>query len=246
MCVSVHSYAQKETNLTIDEERLSLNYIPASHANLSKLLWKFGKYSLSNESALNAYLHAINCPIYNQYFQDDFIWQNIIEGVRNELDYYTSQFPTRIEVVSYVQVGRYNFDAKAFEILPGFELSNNGAVMFPFPNNLTSECGLNRFSTFFPREMRFIPDNKFSISQIPVLPREANDLIETVEKYRYNNTHHKRNFAVRMRININDVSVEDMTQISSIATFRGQLDEISFFEEPTLKTVVWQKSFKDL
>ena len=236
----------KAQEMNIEDERRSLNYIPATHANLSQLTWRFGLYDVNDDAVLDNYLLAKNCQLHKKYYGEDFLWQNIREATRRDIKYFANAYPQRMEIITYVPLDRYNFDKLAFEIKKNFQLKNGGAIEFPFENPQNMRCNTINYSLDFPNMMRFIPDNSYNILYVPVEPDNADELLSSIEKYSYNKQFDTRYLPMRLRFKINDVSKENKGKYKNLFTFTGSLDEIMFFEDPEMTKPIWGKKFTDL
>ena len=246
--ISEEQREQLETsNYKTEEEIKSVNYIPATHANLAPLMWKFNIYDDNDESIVDNFLKTRNCHLYYQYYQDEFIWQNIRKGVQREIEYYAGDYPDRFQIVSFIRLGRYNFSELAFEIEDYFKLDSQGAIIFPFASYGQIGCGNSYVSTDFPELIKFIPDNKFPLLNVPMPPDKADVLLDNIKKYSYNGNKDGRTIALALNIKVN--SVEDKTDMygktPSLLLF-GQLDEIILFEDPEMTIPIWSKSFAEL
>ena len=147
-------------------------------------MWKFNEYDSDNEKAIDSFLHTKNCKLFDKYYSNEFIWQNIREGFKR-VKYYSSEYPDRLEIVSYLQLGRYNFAQQAFDISELFQLDNQGAIVFLL-KIIEMDCDKPYFTTYFPENIMFVPDNKFALTNIPISPDKADALIARVAKYSYN------------------------------------------------------------
>ena len=136
--IAVPSFAN---DLDRDEQILTLRYNPSTHQALSKLVWKYNYYNLDNDSALDEYLGIVNCPLYQDYYGNDFLWQRIREGARRELKAYSSKFDDRFEIIGAIELDKYDFRKSAFDLKPPYQLSNAGKIQMVSSDSIIYACG---------------------------------------------------------------------------------------------------------
>lgn len=228
------------------EDLLQLHYIPASFKSLAQLTWRYGLHPTSYDEAIDRYAKIINCPLYNTYYGNDFLWQRVREGLRREIDYYAPVFPDRFEMLGGVELGRYDFEKSAFIVPEYYSLTKAGYISISTEDAYNTPCDFPGYRTLFPPSMQLAADNPFSFTEIPVPPQEAKPLLERLSRYRYSNTDSSRMAMLRMRVRITGVKEYDNSTISPHIIFRGQLDEIAVFEDPAMTKPIWIKNFKEL
>lgn len=245
MCLcgmSVPSQAQE-----LRKENAVLHYTPVSYKAMVALMWKYKVHDISDPNIMDDYLRIVNCPLYQKYGSDDFVWERIREGVRRDLSYFSSSIPDRFEIYAFMPIDKYDFKKNAFIIPEEFALDNAGAIQIPFfdDSEFFNGCiGSDQQIKLFPRDIKFIADNKFSLLEIPVAPDKADEVLNNIQKYEYKNAKDQRILAVRFRIKINTIDAYEVTFSSSQLRFKGELDEIAFFEDPERTKLVWKKQFK--
>jgi hypothetical protein len=232
-----------------DEDELrALNYIPVDYLSFSRLMWKYRIYDFMDEDMVNEYLKIQNCDLYKQYSNNDFLWQGILNASQRELDYFASTFPDRFEVYAYIPIERYDFERSAFPIADDYRLHNAGAITIGV-ENITgfNNCVDVEIFGLFPNNIKFLPENKFSLTHIPAPPNEAEEILSRISQHRYRNTDDNfRVLPIRFRIKINDVDDFSDKRISSRIIYKGELDEIAVFEDPARENLIWKKQFKIL
>ena len=232
-------------SLAIDEERLTLHYNPINHISLSKLLWTYGVHDPKNNEILDHYLSINNCDFYRRYRKNDFQWERVRAGMRREIDYYAKDYPNRFEIKAVVPLDRYDFEKSAFIIDPKFALNNAGSIQIPM--DVPEEyCAPREASNFFPWNVKFIADNKFSLKEIPVSPSQAQLILKRIKKYKYTDLADKHAVSLKFEIVMNDVKYSYQASAHGKSIFKGQLDTITFYEDPQMTKPIWKKSFKSL
>lgn len=244
MCVAFPVRAQ--VDVSRQETLLGLHYIPASYQSLTRLTWRFNLHPLSDDAAIDDYMRITNCPLYRNYYEHDFLWQRVREGVRRDIRYYSSHFPDRFEMTGGIELGRYDFPTSSFIVPEKYSLSRAGYLEIPIDNVWESICTESYRSRLFPMFIRLSADNPFSLTHIPVPPNEAKPLIERLSTYRYKNVYTDRMAMMRVRVRMTGIRTYAPDSISPHLVYRGQLDEIAIFEDPAMTKLIWKKTFKDL
>lgn len=229
-----------------EKQLLGLHYIPASYSSLSRLTWRFNMHPLSYDDAIDEYLRITNCPLYQDYFEHDFLWQRIREGVRREIRYYASNFPDRFEMVGGVELGRYDFQSSAFIVPELYRLNKAGFLEIPTNQAFEGACRTTFRSMIFPPFMKLAAENPFTLEKIPVSPEEAKPLIDRLAQYKYKNIKSTRMAVMRVRVHMTGIREYKARSIYPELIFKGQLDEIAIFEDPAMTKLIWKKNFKAL
>ncbi len=229
----------------MDEKRSTLHYNPISHVSLSKLLWTYGVHDQKDSEILDHYLSINNCDLYRLYRTNDFQWERVREGMRRELDYYSKNYPNRFEIKAVVPLDRYDFERSAFIIDPEFALNNAGSIQIPVDVS-ENYCGDRETFKFFPLDIKFVADSKFSLKEIPVPSSQAQLILEKIKKYKYTDFAEKRAVSLKFEIVMDDVKYSYQEEGRGKSIFKGQLDTITFYEDPQMTKPIWKKSFKSL
>jgi hypothetical protein len=233
-------------SVVADEEKSTTNYEQINYKALSKLMWTYGVHDPKNNEIIDHYLAINNCDLYARYNNDAFLWQRIREGARREIDYYAHDYLNRFEITAVVPLDRYDFEKSAFIITEEFSLANAGAIQVPINGNVESQCNIRDRFSFFPVNVKFAADNKFSLKEIPVSPSQAQEILNRIKKYKYTDLESPYAVPLKFRVKINDVRDYKWGAQMSQVTFEGQLDDITFYEDPQMTKQIWKKSFKIL
>lgn len=242
-CLTPSSWANDAVR---DRQILTLRYSPSSHVALSKMVWKYNYYNLNNDAVIDEFMGITNCPLYQDYFGNDFLWQRIREGVRRELKFYSSKFDDRFEIIGAIELGKYDFRKSAFDLLPPYQLSNAGMLRMAASENIARACGNAVPYDNFPVYYSLLADNPFNLVSVPVSPEQAKPLIDRLSKYNYKGTQASRLVILRVRVKLSDIINFKTNTTLSEMIFKGQLDEIAVFEDPKMTKLIWKKTFKDL
>ena len=221
-------------------------YKPAVYINLSSLMWAFDEYDPEDNHFLDTYLQITECEMYKKYYQDDFKWQIIREGMKRELAYFKKDLSTYLYVNAFLPLGRYDFERAAFEISKEFSLANAGTIRIPFYTKIPTVCGTQIDNNIFPKRIKFFANNKFSLTHIPISPDDATALIERLKQYRYENVKDTRIIPVQFRLKVNGIKAINALMTGSEVVFKGDLVEIVFFEDPQMTIELWSKKFREL
>ena len=221
-----------------------LNYIPATHENISFSLWAMNAYDVSNEEAIDAYLKISKCPLFKKYRDDDFIWQNIREGEKRQIEYFADQYPNRFYVDSLLALGNYNFQTYRFELLENFRFTDAGTIRFPFFRMNKPFCGYSMdYADYFSRMMSFKSNTEYALLDIPVAPDKANELLAEIATYYYPRMdRYDRVVPIRFEITVTGYDFPDEHNI----VLKGDMDRIQVFSDPERTNPIWTKQFKIL
>lgn len=219
-------------------------YQPATFENISNLLWKFGVHEQNNQDVYTSYFQLTNCPLFQKYYKDDFVWQKIIESFRRDIKYFAKDIPNKFYITAAIPIERYDFQKSAFIVDEEFALDNAGSIQIPFYESTLAVCVDQINKTYFPEKVKFIADQKFALEEIPMNIDQANLMLERIKKYRYENIQSNRVVAIRFLVTI--TAVENYSAIKNISevVYKGTLDEIAFFEDPQMTKLIWKKQFK--
>ncbi len=233
---SVHAADEKLKNV--------LNYIPATYENIAFSLWSMNAYDVNNTEAIDAYLQISKCPLMKKYRDDDFMWQNIREGEKREIDYFAEQYPNRFYIDSLVALGRYDFQGSRFELMQNFQFFDAGTIRFPFYMPNMRLCVKNKdYEKYFSQMMSFKSDTEYVLTHIPIAPNKANELLAEISQYYYPTMrNYERVLPIRFEITITGYEFYDEENI----IFTGDMDRIQVFSDPERKKPIWTKQFKIL
>jgi hypothetical protein len=233
------AYAQTRQNEGVKDV---VNYIPATFQNLAFSLWSMGAHPTDNDAALDAYLQITQCPLYQTYKEEDFIWQNIREGLRREIDYFADEYPKRFYIDSLVAIDRYDFESSAFRLLEKFQFSNAGSIRFPFFGLNTPICGYDEYWHYFPLQMSFLSDLEFALEEILIPPNQADALLQEIRQYKYPSLRKiERVLPVRFEITVNGY---EFTERPRGVVLRGDMDRIVAYKDPGRQHPIWSREFK--
>jgi len=235
----LHGAAAQKTEQDI------LNYVPATYQNMAFSLWSMNAYDTADDAAIDAYLQISNCPLLEQYKEDDFVWENIRAGARRELDYFADDYPNRFYIDALIALGNYNFERSAFELLPDFQFTDAGTIRFPFYNLNTQICGSDEYEHYFSRLMSFQSNTDYALMELPIPPGKANEFLEDIGRYFYPRMkRYDRIVPIRFEITVTDYDIIKDREINII--FKGDMDRIQIFKDPQRTTPIWTKQFKVL
>ena len=224
-----------------------VKYKRVSYPDLSSLMWKYKKYETNNIKAIDNYASIHHCNLYKKYVGNDFAWQRIREGIKRDIEYYASDYSSRFEINAVIPIDRYDFEKSTLVIDSEFSLDNAGAIQIPIIfDEKYSKCLSRETVLFFPSNIKFKADNKFSLKDIPLISSKAQDLLKRISRYKYEDLETKRAISLKFQISIDGVKKVDFEKVRSELIFQGQLDAIIFYEDPEMTKEIYRKSFKDL
>lgn len=109
-------------------------YKPTTYPNLLKLYWRDSKLNTQEADDLDFYVVNTACDIAKEIEGDDFKREELRDSLARHLRSARRNFSNRFYFIQPLQLGEYNFDKKAFEVLPDSQymdvrrirISNNG------------------------------------------------------------------------------------------------------------------------
>ena len=228
---------------TREKELLQLRYAPITHASLSNLIWRFGAYEFTDYTAIDDYIAISNCPLYTKYYTNDFLWQRVRNGISRQLEYYSPQFPDRYEIISAIDLGRYNFQKSAFILPTDSQLRNVAYFTLSKTNSLGTVC--NREVKKLPVMYSAVMSRSINLSQVPVGLEDAKSIINNSIESKNPN---KRMAVLRVRLKILNQLKEDTNRngLYSEIKYKTEIDEMAIFENTRSVNPIWQRNFKDL
>jgi hypothetical protein len=225
-----------------------LDYSALSYRDISQLAWKYNLHDYNNDDAIDTYASIANCDLFRKYSGDDFGWQMVREGLRRNIRYYADGYNDRFEIRAVVPIDRYDFSKLAIMIAPDFALSNAGAIQLPInTEGLICDLGMGKeIQSFFPFNIKFATDDNFSLSEIPLSPDNARNVLKNISLYKYEEIGGRRAVTLRFRVKISGIKSYDPNAQKPEIIYKGQLDEIAFFEDPKMTKPIWIKTLKVL
>ncbi len=158
-------------------------YVPATVENLSKLYWAIGKMDIDDPKLIDYYLLINECKLYLQYYNNDFEWSKIREATRQYILENLDEFPTRIEIMTPLRLGRYNMEKQVFEIAEKYKIS--GMRRLDFAMNVFGRketCTKVGQIYEYPDNLIIILNRPLEMEQVPVKPELAQLYIEDARK----------------------------------------------------------------
>ena len=101
----------------MSSKKEEVKYHEASLKNFAKTYWRFSKFEITDNKAIDDYMRINECDLYNEYFHNEFEWNGIREATRNFLKQNKKKFPDRYAFVQPISLGDYDFEEKEFEIV---------------------------------------------------------------------------------------------------------------------------------
>ncbi|MCB9995701.1 MAG: DUF4852 domain-containing protein [Rhodospirillales bacterium] len=91
-------------------------YVSPTFQNLSKMYWAIGKLDIDDPKMIDYYLMINECPMYMQYYYNDFEWNGLQKATKDYILQSMGGFPTHFEFMSSIALGRYNVEKEEFEV----------------------------------------------------------------------------------------------------------------------------------
>jgi hypothetical protein len=155
------------------QKQIADPYLEASLPNLAKAYWAVGAFDWNDDRALDNYLQITECPLYQQYFSNEFEWVNIRNAAKIFLQKNISKLPTRFEAVIPIVLGKYDPETSQFDILPNYQKHALLRILIETSANRLSDCVKREDVQEYPRNFVALLERPFTITTVPVDPRIA-------------------------------------------------------------------------
>lgn len=143
-------------------------YVKPTIQNLSKLYWAIGKMDLDNNKDIDSYLFINDCDLYNRYLHDDLQWQKIRAAARQELGQQVASFPTRLEILIPIYLGRYDAEKQEFEVEDDSQYINTKKMDVNYNGTLGRVCGSSDRIADYPKNLILLFSHPFSFTSVPM------------------------------------------------------------------------------
>lgn len=137
--------------------------------NLSQLYWKIGMHSINDNMAIDNYMRINECPIYLDYYQNEFEWRRIRDAARKSIKQKieNDEFPQRFEIIRPIYLGKYNYEDEYFELKNSSKMNNITRVEV-VTNTVQEICGRKREIEGYPVNIILILSPPLELTKLPV------------------------------------------------------------------------------
>lgn len=153
-------------------------YIEPTFENLANMYWGVGKFDMDDNKAIDYYMMITNCPIYKQYFNNEFEWEKIRTAARQYIDANRSKLPTRFEAILPLVLNDYDVKMQQFSIDKAYQQHN--IMRIDILSNLEGKntCDFKGRIPLYPKNIIVVLNRPFSLRSFPVNPEIAQIYME--------------------------------------------------------------------
>ena len=175
-------------------------FYPASVEYLSRAYVKLTGVDLADDKLIDEFSAINYCDLYTRLFKDEFTWRQAREAVRKTMQRDLETYPESFFVDGQIQLGRYNFETKSFDIEDSSKFRRTGIINVVFRSG--PKClDFSNFRTI-PINYKFRLINPITLESIPVSEAMANQIARLMEEQ----GNHGRFVNVTFFMRVNDFS----------------------------------------
>jgi len=97
-------------------------YHDATFENFSKAYWRFRKFDIEDNQAIDNYMRINECDLYKEYFHNEFEWTGIRNATKEFLVSNNKKFPENFQFMQPISLGEYDFEKKGFKLAEEYAL----------------------------------------------------------------------------------------------------------------------------
>ena|GEM_PF-6704271 len=135
--------------------------------NLMELFWLTNFWKIDDNDHIDNYLMVNECQIYTDYYYNEFEWDKIRELTREKLKKDVWSFSNKFEVVTEINLGRYNVEGEYFEITEDTRLEDVQNIETA-ENYRQTICNRSNIIKTFPQNMVASLTQPISLVRLPV------------------------------------------------------------------------------
>lgn len=172
-------------------------FYPASVEYLTRAYIKLTGVDLGDDKLIDEFSAVNYCDLHTHLFKDEFIWRQAREAIRKTIQRDLENYPESFFVDGQIQLGRYNFETKSFDIEERSKFKRTGIINVAFRSG--SKClDFAAFRTI-PTHYKFRLTNPITLDAIPISEAMAGQIARLMEEQ--GNKERVVNVTFFMRIN---------------------------------------------
>lgn len=156
-----------------ETKHITDQYNETTFANLARMYWAVGKFDDRDDAAIDNYLLITECKLYQQYYNNDFVWGSVRKSARQFIRQYFNRIPLHYEAMIPILLGRYDTTTSSFEVLPESQMDSTLRIEVVTNEDGSPVCGRSGKVPGYPRNIIVILNRPFSFKNVPVDPRIA-------------------------------------------------------------------------
>lgn len=222
-------------------------YMPITFENFINMYWGMGINTLEDSDAVDSYMLATECSIYNQYISNEFSWHNIRVIARDIISMNTKNFYNRYEFVQPLIFTNYDLRRKGFNIHPDYAFRGTirlemGADTTNMPCVYRGGEGQNKFIPNHPRFIGVTVNHPLNINFVSVPPELAKEYIKIYEDIAIaTDMPIERRAYIKFKILItNFKQMEELYGGRQRALFFGYIENYEIFADPDLRVSLYK------
>lgn len=238
------------------DEKEETVYHPATFSNFSKTYWRFSKFDLEDDYAVDEFMRINECDIYTEFYHNEFEWNGIRDATRNFLSENEKKFPAHYQFMKEISLDGYDFEKQGFMLLAQHGL--RGVKRFEIPSDKLNEdvCGRTNRIDGYPRVAELELSRPLTFDFLPLDQDTASELIddkmqgfEDLEQYRRNQSVYEENRIVYLNAKVKVFALkpgEDARSQHGYSSARllGILEGIEVFADREKQNLLYSKDFR--
>jgi hypothetical protein len=211
-------------------------YFEPTYLNLLRAMIRFKGFDINNDNLLDAYTLIEGCDLYTKFYKDDFAWKQIRTLYRKSLAQKMELLPEYFSFATPLVLDRYDFEVGIFRFAPSSVMRNTHRLVLS--DHPVSTCASNS------QNFRRLPTEigvdvlPFTIEGLKIPADQAESLISDMKLEK----NKERVVYARFHVYIFSaplLPISDDIAKTSHYVFQGNLETISFFEDPDLRHLLW-------
>ncbi len=216
------------------------DYAPMTLTNIMQVLVRMGGIDLTDDAQLDEYALMVECSIFSRYMNDEFQWRRVREKLREQVMAQRDNFPTGFELISKIQLDKYDFDQEQFLFAPKSVIKQVNA--FRMAEREEDICVKYKIR-FLPNVFWARLDEPFSLSGIPMSPQKAETLVMRLNMAK----NIDRIVYARILLSMNYVEplvagTDKDEFLQKDLNFESSLEAIEFYEDEARTRLIWTYS----
>lgn len=203
-------------------------YDPVTFENLSKTYWWLSMHDVGNETAIDEFARIHFCKLYETYFNDDFQWQLIREGIKEEVSRNRSSYPNRYYISAPVLLDRYDFENSIFMLDEKSAMNSAGVLTMLDYRSFKPYCGSRDSVPEYPDQVYVRFSKPVDFLGVPLSQVKAQELLNEMKE----TGNDRKVLYVRLYFRISGFEKVVNRAISNIGTLKGILERLEVYDAP--------------
>lgn len=206
-------------------EKETREYQPVTFESLSQTYWWLSMLNIRDNFAVDEYARIHHCDLYETYYEDDFQWQLIREGIKEEIARRRPYFPHRYYIYAPIKLDRYDFEKSLFNLSDKSRLENVGVMPMFTDKQFKPYCDRQRSTPEYPDSVRIKFVHPINFTGIPLSQNKANELLRTMKE----NNNEERFLYLKLSFRISGFEETKSYATANFGTLKGTLEKIDIY-----------------